>query len=438
VLEAKAAVTTPETRPPGWLYGLTLALIFISPSQYSLALDPKSGPFIAYADILLALCVLLWAGWVVAGRRWRQLTWPPLAVWAFLLMAVLGSLGAESLKLAGLEVIQIALYFFGAYMLFVTVLNDPARLRGAITALVAAVGVVVLIGLGQYVGGSEPESVKATFQSRNVYSACLAMTLPLLAGIVLLGTARWWRLGAGVLLVAGLLTMMSPPLPWVLALVVLVMAFSWGRGQTRWVAGLVTVAALGLMVSFAPLNRQVGRELLNPYEEGPVFKTMGEEASADSAEPVVKKRWLEWQPALNMMAENYMLGVGTGNFQLNIGRPEYYGFLPNVKKSEPDTNNLYLVVGSSMGFAGLVALVAMMGHYLRRAGRLWLGVQEPWQRALACGLYGAALAIPLVNVFTSLFVRGTAIIWALVYAMIWVLSAQLLPAPAPVREDEEA
>jgi hypothetical protein len=426
-----------KVRPPGWLFGLTMVLIFVAPSQYSLALDPKDGPFIAYADLCLALLVALWAGWLTVTRQWRQVTWPPLAVWALMIVAVLAGLGAENLKLAALEVIQIGLYFFGAYMLFVTVLDDPARLRAAVITLVAALGVAIIIGSGQYLQASEPADVQGTMQSRNIYSGSLALALPLLAGIVLRGTAPWWRWGAAALLLAGLLTMLSPPLPWVLLVVLLVMAVTWGQGRRRWLAALVAVAAMGLMVIVMPLNRQVARELVNPYETGPVFKIMESDLTDGSDLVIVKKQWLEWQAALNMMADNYLLGVGTGNYQLNIGRPEYFGFLPNVHKSEPDTNNLYLVVGSSMGFAGLVALVAMMGHYLRRAGRLWLGVQEPWQRALACGLYGSALAIPLANLFTSLFVRGTAILWALIYAMIWVLSGQLLPGSAVMKDKEE-
>jgi len=93
-----------------------------------------------------------------------------------------------------------------------------------------------------------------------------------------------------------------------------------------------------------------------------------------------------------------------------------------VKKSEPDTNNLYLVTGCTMGFAGLICLVAYLGHFWRKASALWLQVEHGWPRGLAMGLAGSVAAIALANIFTSLFVRGTGLVWALVFAIIAVMS----------------
>ena len=150
---------------------------------------------------------------------------------------------------------------------------------------------------------------------------------------------------------------------------------------------------------------------------------LAEEVTPDGeAVYVVKKRWLEWKPALNMMAENFVTGVGAGNFQLNIGSSEYYGFLPNVKKSEPDTNNLYLVVGSTMGFGGLVCLVGYLLHFWSRANTLWLKVEQGTPMGMAIGLAGSVVAIALINIFTSLFVRGSGLIWALIFAIIIAVS----------------
>jgi len=131
---------------------------------------------------------------------------------------------------------------------------------------------------------------------------------------------------------------------------------------------------------------------------------------------------------LKMLADNPLLGVGAGNYQLRIG--EYYGLLPDVKKSEPDTNNLYLVVAGSMGLAGLVSLVALLSYFWRLAGGLWLRVETDWERGLAAGLAGSIGAMVAANFFTSLLVRGTGLVMILVVALIEIIARQRWTSPS--------
>lgn len=409
--------------PPQWLYWLTLLLIFVIPGQISYAIDKKHGPFIGLADVVAVLIIGLWFLWVLVRGQLRHLVWAPRSVWALLVVALLSAAGAASLKAAAMEIIQLVLYFVAAYMLFVSVLVTAQRQRMALRVFLAATSLVVLFGLYQYLTQTDPLAVTSVFASRTAYAAFLTITLPLFFGFVLWAPVQGERYWALAVVLLGALTVLAPPLVWILALVLVVMAARRGpRASVAYVlAGLVVF--LAVTVTVAPLNRRAFREMLNPYEEGPLFKVAevtapGEQPGTEKQQPIVKKRWIEWMPALNMMAENYMLGIGTGNYQLNIGQPEYYGFLPNVKKSEPDTNNLYLVVGSTMGFAGLVCLAVFMGHFLQAARHLWSRAQTPWTRAMCCGLYGSALAIPAANMFTSVFVRGTGLVWALLYALI--------------------
>lgn len=121
-----------------------------------------------------------------------------------------------------------------------------------------------------------------------------------------------------------------------------------------------------------------------------------------------------------MLSESIALGVGAGSYQRRIGETTYYGSLPNVKKSEPDTNNFYLVVGASMGFAGLAAVIAMLAWYWRAAGQLWLRAGSRIERGLGSGLPAAIAGIAVANIFTSLFVRGIGTLWALIFAMVVV------------------
>ncbi len=412
---------TEQADAPEWLYRLVLLLIVIAPTQFAYALDPKHGPYIAYADVLCAIVVGLWLLWRLSARTGKRLLWPPVAVAGLLLAALLSAGVAESLKAVGVEIAQIALYFVAAYMLFADVLTTRSRIRAALIALSIPTAINIIVAAYQYFTADDVMEVAGLLSNRNLYSAYMAMVLPIGFGIMLwLRTPRLqWLIALGT--AAAILTMLSTPTVWIAILVIAALTRLAHREAAKLAIGVLFTITVAIIIIPRNHHATVG-ELLDPQERGHMYKLAEEVTPDGEAVYVVKKRWLEWKPALNMMAENFVTGVGAGNFQLNIGRSEYYGFLPNVKKSEPDTNNLYLVVGSTMGFAGLICLIAYLLHFWGRAGTLWLKVEDGTPTGLAVGLAGSVVAIALVNIFTSLFVRGTGLIWALIFAIIIVTS----------------
>jgi O-antigen ligase len=231
--------------------------------------------------------------------------------------------------------------------------------------------------------------------------------------------------------------MLAPPHFWLLAGILCWMAYVRG-GRARHVV-LPAIVALAAITTLVPRNHECNvTQLLDAQERGELYKLeIPDSGGAPPASPegapspqvIVKKRWLEWQPALAMLAENLPLGTGAGSYQRNIGEAQYYGMLPNVKKAEPDTANLYLVVGASMGLAGLVSLIAFLLHFWAKAVRLWLAAGSPVERGLAAGLQGALVGIVLANIFTSLFVRGVSIVWAVVLAMVTVVARATTARP---------
>ena len=69
-------------------------------------------------------------------------------------------------------------------------------------------------------------------------------------------------------------------------------------------------------------------------------------------------------------------------------------------------------------FLGLVALLAWMGHFWRRAEDNWRNARDHWSMGVCWGLLGSVYGIILVNIASSLFVRGSSLVWALIFAMI--------------------
>ncbi len=413
---ANEAATTRRDSEGDLLWPAVLLLILVAPTQYSHALDPKDGPFILYADLLAALLAGIWLISVLARRRWGQIVMPPLAIWALLGVAVLSAAGATSLKSAVVEIAQMGLYFVVVFAMFADQVRGQHRMMLAVKALMFSTTVIVLLAVWQYFSTDDPALVRGTFGNRNVYSGFLVMVLPLFYGMSVWiddFNQRVWLLG---LVVIGAATMLAGPQFW--GLVIVLAAMSALRGsRTLELYMLGAAVFFAVMIPALPKTRTaVFGELADPIERGEAFKVIT--MPGEVAPPLVKKRWLEWQPALTMLGENLLLGVGVGNYQLNVGESSYYGSLPNAKKSEPDTNSLYLVIASSMGLMGLVALIAFMGYFVGASRKLWRTAGDHWALGLVAGMAGSAWAIAIANIFGSLFVRGNSLIWALLFAMI--------------------
>jgi MFS family permease len=406
-------------RPPAWLAALAFVLLAGSESQLAYALHPRKGPFIGYLEVVAVVALLAWGWWVLEAKGLRRVPWPPWPAWAFVGVAGLSLSQAVSLASGLVEVAQYFLYFVLLYAFFCDVLRECPVLIGYGGLATGALLALAVAGV-QRLGGAEAMRVAGLAVDRNVHSAYLAAVLPLVfAGAWGLGhDGRWRWLLAGLAGVAALV-MLGPPHIWILLVAVVAVA-GMVLEQRWWPAALPVVAVVILVNLLAPLNRACNfDECLNPWETGNVYKLL-REAGADESLRLVKKRWLEWYPALAVMADNPLLGVGAGNYQANIGRAEYWAYLPNAKKTEPNTNNLYLVVGASLGYAGLASLVALLVHFVGLAGQA--GAAGAPQRWLAVGVAASLASLAVANLFTPLLVRGPGVAWAGLMALATVLS----------------
>ena len=73
---------------------------------------------------------------------------------------------------------------------------------------------------------------------------------------------------------------------------------------------------------------------------------------------IPKQRYVEWIAAGSLLSSNPVFGVGPGNYQSKIG--EYYLSLPKLSTSEPDTQNGWLVLGSTVGIVGMAILMMVL------------------------------------------------------------------------------
>ncbi|HIE51874.1 MAG TPA: hypothetical protein EYP85_08955 [Armatimonadetes bacterium] len=393
-------------------------------------------PFVAPADVLVAV---LFAIAVLLTLKNRQrvdwVAWPPLCLWAFLLAAGLSVLGAESMRNWLTETAQLALYFFAGYWLAVNLLRRETEVRRTVVWLLGVSLLVLAFGLRDYwvhiyaapLERENPLWVRATFMSRTAFCGLLALVLPLFLGFLLkaptLGRKVAWAVPVGLALY---------PLLSLGALVAVGAALLLMAAREGWRTLLFTALAV-VVVAVLWVPFMSARQLDYLVDSVDFYDQAGE----------VTKRYLEWAATYNLLADGHALfGVGAGeNYQHTIG--QYYYFLPNPEKMEPDTYNLYLIITAQMGFLGLWAWLYVLFDFLRRARRLE-AAREPYYRGLSLGLWGSLVSVAVFSLFGTILVRGTGLVLTLLLALIARVERlagkeEIAPPPAeePLPPEEE-
>ena len=289
------------------------------------------------------------------------------------------------------DVVQYVEYFLVGYLLFRNAAASQARARVLVLCFLTVATAVLAIGVFHYFSpGTDDFLVRATFRNRNVFGGFLALSLPLAFGLLLYDRCTWRRIWYGLLVVAGLLTTLSLATMIALVGVCALMAVSSAERSFLAYAGAVILIFV-FVLDFLPRD--------NPaiLRDSIAFFDVGRRVEPD-------QRYPEWQAAFKMAQDHPWLGVGVNNYQENVG--QYYGVLPSAAtKTEPDSQNLYLVLASSVGLPGLLAFLGVLGIFLSRALR-GVAADNAWQKGVALGAAGAIAAFAINAFWAPLIVRG--------------------------------
>ncbi len=381
---------------------LALAL---APTQHGFVLG---GVHVTAADLLLAAAFGL--ALLTPGFFRRR---PPAENVAFVVLAAVSVLCGPNLRDGLKEWLQIVLYFLVGERVAATALalGGEKWKRRACGVFLVSGAVVVVLALVQYFG-EDPDvfplclrpglAVRGAFGNNNVLCGFLALLLPFSFTLVLEKGCPWWlRALLGLLVVAGLLTMLSGAALAVVAAVMTAVAFRRGRVWGA-VLALLFLAAFFLVAPEMPRDNfttAVQSAELYHTEGGSVQYAEDAVLTHEAGEPT--RRYPEWQAALTMSFERPLVGVGPGTYQKTIG--PFYGPVPRATgPNEPDTQNLYLVLVSTMGYPVLFAFLAIL-YAAWNAGR----VEGAPVTARAASAAIAAFAIAAV--WHPLLVRGLGI-----------------------------
>ncbi len=389
-----------------------VGLALLAPTQWG---PTVGGLRVAAADPLLVACtalaLLLW----MLGGKPRCHAPSPFAI-AFLAFAAVSVTAATNRPEALKNTAQWSFYFGAGWVLWRHALGDDATGR-AVLRVSAATGVAILaLSWTQFADGSVQDlAVRGSFGNRNVLSGYLALAAPFAAAVGLMARGRI-RLAGLLLGLAGLLVCLSGA--GALALLLAFLSMSALRGRPALV--LSCAAVLAVLVLVHPRLPRRG-DFADPWVDS---------IALHDADGELSRRYPEWEAAWWMMVEHPWRGVGAGNYQERIR--DYRRIATRPGEPEPDTQNLYLVLGASIGLPGLLAFVGMLLEGLvRAAGAAVRGANS--ERMLALGSFGALLAFMLAALWHPLLVRGIGLPLAGVLALAQHLHERRVHKPAPTR-----
>jgi hypothetical protein len=333
-------------------------------------------------------------------------------------------------------VVQYAEYFIVFYLAAVCALATKERLQLGVRLWLLAGSAVILWALIDYLNAScDAVHVSGPFQSRNDLGGYLAMLLPFAWGLMLHSRKFGAWVQSAALVALGLVVMVAGG-PWLAALIGMAV-ITFARSPKLFPAFALGVLVLVLAV-FPALPRDNAGTLATsvyPFDDSPREATASEPAPGFGMFEArrLSPRYLEWQAAMKSLTpsayrdlgmsraehtRHLLLGVGIGNYQLNIGR--YYGFLPkpNANLTEPYTNNLYLVLAMSVGLPAALAFVWLAGTFIRRAVTCRRETSDDFLRGVFLGGAGALTGLLAASLFTQTIVHGSGPGMVLVFGFI--------------------
>ncbi len=362
-------------------------------------------------SVVKLLGALLLVGYALrALARDEEVRLPPTlpALVAFTMLVLLSLMLSGDIA-AGLSKTLRYLLFAAFAFLVVQLLTTRRDVAVLLRVLVLSATAAGLYGAAQLVTG-EAERVSGPIADANDFAYLLASVLPFAVYLALRDRrARiWWVLCSGVLVGALMGTLSRSAL--VGAGAVVLWAVATRRTRLGGVlAGLVVI--LGVLALALTLWRPLIEERL--------------EAKSRIASANVESREAYWKAALEMAADNPLLGIGPGRF--GVESREYVRNDP-VNLENPVVHNAYLEVLAEGGLPTLIAFLAFLAGSWRLAvrARRRFEAEEDRDGLRLTAAVQASLVVAIVS--ASFLSVQTAV-------PVWLLSglAAVLALPPPAR-----
>lgn len=403
---------------------------------------------------VLWVLFLIWIVGVYRARSERSVRFPPLPVFAFLVVMGLSAVTSSRFSSSFKELVQYIDCFFIAYVMFLNAFDRKSTDGAVSNALVLMLAAVTVYGGVQLIlYNGRWFLVRSFLDDRNILGAFCAIGSPVLYGFLLHEDRRVIAMLLSFFTALAIVINSACASLAVMFLVLVLMCLlecrvcPCGRGRRSLFYtipfGAVILVALFARIGagdvrdliFEPrttegyhrvIERNIGMSArkdglsialpdsrvlfvstsasLSPYGSDVYLAYVANELRARSRDGLIdgerdriKQRFLEWQAALYALGDHPLLGTGPGGYQYWIGL--HYRSFPRLNTLEPSTQNGYLVIASTTGFLGFSCFIWILGYLFRAA---WRGMHRDGsarERGLSIGLFGALGSFAASNIF---------------------------------------
>jgi O-antigen ligase/tetratricopeptide (TPR) repeat protein len=251
----------------------------------------------------------------------------------FLAMALLSFFSAINLNEALLQFIKVFTVFSAVYTLAVIILQDVRYLKWVViifTAMLILDSISVFYHIGQFIHGkiNSITDIKTIYSNKNILASALFVKLPFALWLMLFGTVwqkrlGWFGFAAGITAVFFMATRafyLGLVILSVLLLAYLLLLFFRNKQKKYlWLAGSYVAALLVAYLAFSATHA-----LLYPKTStGRLTQGVTQQLSTiNLADASILTRLEAWNWSWQMIKENPLLGVGTGNWKIDELRYE--------------------------------------------------------------------------------------------------------------------
>ena len=361
------------------VYGLAL-LVLLIPFDFARYAHGTTVtlPKVALLGALIGLALRRPSLSVLAAPRSRPLVFGMLAILAATVLSAIPGVYIDAVARETLKTIEYAAAFAFAAVAFdaerdESVIWNAVELGAASVALLALAQLFTVAPSGIVLGGHVLPRIAGPLEGPNQLAGYFDVALPLLLARVLWGGDRW---AFPVLLLATVADVLTLSRSGVLAAVVGCLAVYAMAGRLRlraaalWPIGAVVLLAAGMLATAGLLPRFVS------------FEEVGHENGLATRAEL-------WRAALTLWAQHPVLGVGAGNFELELPAVGLIGVRTHA-------NSAYL---QALAEGGIPLFLATLWTAVAAVRSLW---PRAGATPLLAGIAAASLALGLHQIFDCL------------------------------------